>query len=66
MGTILNKAFELRLAGGKELDTQPPGESDSRTLCCLSHTHIHTQSHTLKSHIHTHSIPEATNSTSPE
>ena len=52
-GTVLNKAFELRLAGGKDLDTLPGG-SDSRKFCRLSHTHTHTQSHTLKSHTHIH------------
>ena len=48
-GTVLNKAFELRLAGGKDLDTLPGG-SDSRKFCRLSHTHTHTHKATLWSH----------------
>ena len=67
-GTVLNKAFELRLAGGKDLDTLPGG-SDSRKFCRLSHTHTHTHTkpHSEVTHSYTHSIPEATNPpSSPE
>ena len=69
VGTILNQAFELRLAGGKDLDTQPPGRSDSRKFCRHTHTHrhTHTQPHSEVTHSHTHSNPEATNPpSSPE